>query len=292
MYKRQGHPQRLGRAFAGFEGKPISGHQVNGTTENPEIIETTVKIGADTPREFGIQERQPEDRNLHQKEFYRIKQENGYGYPPAVWVDWIELEGPLMNAGTKTGLTRILTENLAGSKESESERARKILSEFSLTAFRQVKPAPKFIDQLLALFKTRRTAGEPFEVAIRTPLSVILASPGFLYLNEPSAEKQRRTLTDRELAVRLSYFLWSAPPDAQLLALAKKNSLHKPATLRQQVNRLLADPLSDEFVSGFVHQWLHMERLDFFQFDSKLHREFDESLRASCLLYTSPSPRD
>ena len=276
-----GHPQRLGRAFAGFEGKPISGHQVNGTTENPEIIETTVKIGADTPREFGIQERQPEDRNLHQKEFYRIKQENGYGYPPAVWVDWIELEGPLMNAGTKTGLTRILTENLAGSKESESERARKILSEFSLTAFRQVKPAPKFIDQLLALFKTRRTAGEPFEVAIRTPLSVILASPGFLYLNEPSAEKQRRTLTDRELAVRLSYFLWSAPPDAQLLALAKKNSLHKPATLRQQVNRLLADPLSDEFVSGFVHQWLHMERLDFFQFDSKLHREFDESLRAS-----------
>jgi len=276
-----GHPQRLNRIMAGFKGKPISGHQINGTTENPEIIETTVKIGADTPREFGIQERQPEDRNLHRKEFFRIKKENGYGYPPAVWVDWIELVGPLMNAGTKTALGRILTENLAGSKESESERARKILSEFSLTAFRQVKPAPKFIDQLLALFKTRRTAGEPFEVAIRTPLSVILASPGFLYLNEPSAEKQRRTLTDRELAVRLSYFLWSAPPDAHLLVLAEKNSLHKPATLRQQVNRLLADPRSDEFVSGFVHQWLHMERLDFFQFDSKLHREFDESLRAS-----------
>ena len=44
---------------------------------------------------------------------------------------------------------------------------------------------------------------------------------------------------------------------------------------------LLADARSDEFVSGFVHQWLHMERLDFFQFDTKLHREFDESVRAS-----------
>ena len=43
-----GHPQRLNGVMAGFEGKPISGHQVNGTTENPEIIETTVKIGADT----------------------------------------------------------------------------------------------------------------------------------------------------------------------------------------------------------------------------------------------------
>ena len=221
-----GHPQRLNRIMAGFKGKPISGHQINGTTENPEIIETTVKIGADTPREFGIQERQPEDRNLHRKEFFRIKKENGYGYPPAVWVDWIELVGPLMNAGTKTGLARILTENLAGPKESESERARKILSEFSLTAFRQVKPAPKFIDQLLALFKSRRTAGEPFQVAIRTPLGVILASPGFLYLNEPSAEKQRRTLTDRELAVRLAYFLWSASPDAELLALAAVSYTH------------------------------------------------------------------
>ena len=44
---------------------------------------------------------------------------------------------------------------------------------------------------------------------------------------------------------------------------------------------MIADPRSDDFVSGFVHQWLHMERLDFFQFDTKLHREFDESVRAS-----------
>jgi hypothetical protein len=90
-----GHPQRNNGVPAGFAGKPISGHQVTGTTENPEIIETTVKIAADSPREFGIQERQPEDRNLHRKEFFRIKKQNGYGYPPAVWVDWIELEGPI-----------------------------------------------------------------------------------------------------------------------------------------------------------------------------------------------------
>jgi len=44
---------------------------------------------------------------------------------------------------------------------------------------------------------------------------------------------------------------------------------------------MIADPRADEFVSGFVHQWLNMERLDFFQFDTKLHREFDESVRSS-----------
>jgi hypothetical protein len=118
-------------------------------------------------------------------------------------------------------------------------------------------------------------------VAIRTPLSVILASPGFLYLYEPSDEAQRRQLNDRELAVRLSYFLWSGPPDAELLQLAEQNTLHLPETLRQQVDRLISDPRSDAFVAGFVHQWLDMERLDFFQFDVNLHRDFDESTRAA-----------
>ncbi|MDC0050743.1 DUF1592 domain-containing protein, partial [Verrucomicrobia bacterium] len=279
-----GHPQRvIASRDWGLEGRSISAHQVTGTIEEPQIIEIPVEVSSDTIREFAVQEKQPNTGNLKVlwDEHNKLKKENGYGHPPAIWVDWVELEGPLPEAGTKAGLTQILTDNLVGPKESESERARKILSEFSLTAFRQVRPAPKFIDQLLALFKTRRTAGEPFEVAIRTPLSVILASPSFLYLHEPSVEKQRRTLTDRELAVRLAYFLWSAPPDAELLALATKNALHKPAVLRQQVSRLLADARSDEFVSGFVHQWLHMERLDFFQFDTKLHREFDESVRAS-----------
>ena len=279
-----GHPQRdIGSRDWGLKGRAISVHQVSGTIEEPEIIEIPIEVRSDTLREFAVQEKQPNNGNLKVlwDEHNKLKKENGYGHPPAIWVDWIELEGPLPKAGTKAGLARTLTDNLAGPKESESERARKILSDFSLTAFRQVKPAPKFIDQLLDLFKTWRAVGEPFEIAIRTPLGVILASPGFLYLNEPSDEKQRRTLTDRELAVRLAYFLWSAPPDAELLALAEKNALHKPTTLRQQVSRLLADSRSDEFVSGFVHQWLHMERLDFFQFDTKLHPEFDDSVRAS-----------
>jgi len=279
-----GHPQRdIGSRDWGLKGRAISVHQVSGTIEKPETIEISIEVRSDTIREFAVQEKQPNNGNLKVfwDEHNKFKNENGYGHPPAIWIDWIELEGPLPKAGAKSGLARTLADHLIGTKESESERARKILSEFSLAAYRQVKPEPKFIDQLLALFETRRAGGESFEVAIRTPLSVIFASPGFLYLHEPNAEKQRRTLTDRELAVRLAYFLWSAPPDAQLLALAEKNSLHKPATLRQQVDQMIADPRSEEFVAGFVHQWLHMERLDFFQFDTKLHREFDESLRAS-----------
>ena len=83
--------------------------------------------------------------------------------------------------------------------------------------------------------------------------------------------------------MRLSYFLWSSsPPDAELLELAAKNQLHQPEVLRQQVDRMIAHPRSDEFVAGFVSQWLDMERLDLFQFDIELYRDFDESTRAAC----------
>ena len=229
------------------------------------------------------------------------------GPKPALWVDWVEWEGPLPETDTKTTspLQAILDTHLATRTRSESrqdfrpsaktetlnefryttsetQRARAILAEFADAALRRAKPDSTFIDKLVAIYETRRNAGDPFDVAIRTPLSVILASPGFLYLNEPGNETLQRQLDDRELAVRLAYFLWSSPPDLQLLDLAEKNELQQPKILREQVDRLIADPRSDEFVSGFVHQWLDMERLDFFQFDVTLHREFDESTRSAC----------
>jgi hypothetical protein len=50
-------------------------------------------------------------------------------------------------------------------------------------------------------------------------------SPSFLYLDEPNDKQGPRQLTDRELAIRLAYFLWSAPPDQRLLELAQSKQL-------------------------------------------------------------------
>ncbi len=276
-----GHPQRVNGVQAGFASLPISSHQVTGTIEQPEIIETQLEVGLLTQKEFGIQERQPTNGKSLRDAYNRDKRSNGYGTPPALWIDWIELEGPLPNTGPPSPLRATLDRYSATTTHSEAERARAILTDFAVAAFRKAKPDAKFIDKLLTIFEMRRQAGDSFEVAIRTPLSVILASPGFLYLNEPGDDSERRQLDDRELAVRLAYFLWSAPPDRELWELAERNELHRRDVLREQVSRLIADPRSDEFVSGFVHQWLDMERLDFFQFDVSLHREFDENTRAA-----------
>jgi len=277
-----GHPQRqIASRNWGLEGPAISSHQVTGTIENPQVIEIPLEVGTDTIKEFAIQEKQPNTGNL--KELWGAhnewKAKNGYGHPPAIWIDWLELEGPLDSSDRAShNLDWVFSSE---TDPNESSRARKVFQQFAIKAFRGAHPKRDFVDRLVAIFEARRAKGDRFNVAIRLPLSVILASPGFLYLNEPSSEPKHRTLDDRELAVRLSYFLWSGPPDQELLALAKKKELSQAKVLRQQVDRLIADPRSDEFVSGFVHQWLDMERLDFFQFDTSLHREFDESTRSA-----------
>ena len=105
-----------------------------------------------------------------------------------------------------------------------------------------------------------------FESGIREGITGMLASPFFLYRGErvPAGLKagEKYRITDLELASKLSFFLWNSIPDDPLLDLASKNKLSDPATLDEQVKRMLADPRSKTLASDFVFQWLDMNRLD------------------------------
>lgn len=279
-----GHPQRQRLNLDwGFEDGPISTNQVSGTITEPQIIEIPIEVGPDTPREFAVQEKQPNNGNVTALwgTFNAAKKENGYGIPPAIWIDWVELEGPHGASSTRERANRDDSWFTEAKDPDESTRARTIFENFALKAFRGVPAEDDFLDRLSAIYETRRAGGDSFDQALELPLAVILSSPGFLYLNEPGDADKRRQLNDRELAVRLAYFLWSAPPDEELLSVAQRGELSDPDILRSQVDRLIADSRSDEFVAGFLHQWLDMERLDFFQFDTTLYRDFDESTRSA-----------
>ena len=273
-----GHPaeKELGRGQ--LNGFPLKALHVTGSPANPELIETQVAVGKDTERRFAIRERQPAWGPLRKFYFYPAMNRNGYGHEPSIWVDWVEIEGPLPQ-GAPSPLDTIY--EAVPAEDSDLERARTILHQFAVKAFREREPKPEFIDSLVKVVNSRLVIGQKFDVAIRTPLSMILASPRFLFMKEPGQDGAPRELDDHELAVRLSYLLWSSPPDTQLLELAKKKQLRDPDVLRGQVDRLIRDPRAHHFVSGLAHQWLDMERLDFFQFNAKEHREFDESMRAA-----------
>ena len=247
--------------------------QISGTTSEPQTVEVPVSITAGGPRTFVLREKRDQKRD--NEAYSEARKATGFGPVSALWIDWVEWEGPL-NSPIKGG-----SQVLLAPRTQDSAGAREVIERFAVRAFRGKTPNPVYLDKLVRLFETRTNAGDNFEAAMKAPLSVVLATPRFLYLSEPSEEEKPRQLTALELATRLSYFLWSAPPDDVLIALAHSGDLMKPAVLTAQVERLLDSEKSREFVTAFTHQWLRMDRLNFFQFNTKLFRDFDESTKAA-----------
>ncbi|MEP7314997.1 MAG: DUF1592 domain-containing protein, partial [Pseudomonadota bacterium] len=101
-----------------------------------------------------------------------------------------------------------------------------------------------------------------FESGVRESIAAILVSPYFLYRVEADADHGTRALTDLELASRLSFFLWSSLPDEELLTLAEKGELSKPAVLKAQVHRMIADPRGISLTRDFAFQWLNIAKMD------------------------------
>ena len=97
-------------------------------------------------------------------------------------------------------------------------------------------------------------------VAALDTLKMILCSPSFLYFSEVTPEKNAQ-LGPYDLASRLSYALWAAPPDRELMAVAASGKLAAPAELRKQTARLLADDRVGGFVSAFLDAWLRLRDL-------------------------------
>ncbi|MFM7112864.1 MAG: DUF1592 domain-containing protein, partial [Planctomycetota bacterium] len=250
----------------------LATRQVAATLEKPEVVELPFKVRPGGPRKFILMEKRPLKKEGISLPGRTRLIKDARQRDPALWIDWIEVKGPLQAADSMS--------ILAG----KSADARDIIERFALRAFRDNPPQPGYIDKLVNLFEARLKAGDPFEQAIREPLGVVLASPRFLYLAEPGGAGRPGKLTPRELATRLSYFLWSAPPDETLLALARDGQLARPEVLAAQVNRMIDSGKSREFVTGFTNQWLGMERLDFFQFNTQLYRDFDESTKAAARL--------
>lgn len=99
---------------------------------------------------------------------------------------------------------------------------------------------------------------------LRDVLLVAMASPFFAHQIEHgdgASETGVVTLTAHELASRLSYHFWSAPPDDALWAAAQDGSLLNDETYRAQVDRIFADPRTQATLDGFFGEWLEIDRV-------------------------------
>ena len=165
---------------------------------------------------------------------------------------------------------------------SEEACERKVLSSLARRAWRRPL-APTEIDLLLRVSKRARAAGDTAEQGIQAAMQAILVSPNFLFRTEKGHHKLDadglESLTDLELASRLSYFLWSSMPDDVLLNVAEKNLLRRPGVLEAQVRRMLADPKADALADGFAGQWLEFRNLDIVRPDPERFPSWNAQLK-------------
>ena len=150
---------------------------------------------------------------------------------------------------------------------------------------------------ILTYYKQLRSQNRlSHEDAVRDSIVGVLMSPDFLYrfdlartaaAPKPGLSKAAmvkpfaaEALSDYSLASRLSYFLWSSMPDAELLKHAAAGDLHQPAVLKAQALRMLKDPKVSGLATEFTGNWLVFRQ---FETNNSVDRQrfpdFDDDLR-------------
>jgi hypothetical protein len=240
---------------------------------------------------------------------------NYYRHPrlqPAVYE--ISIVGPYNPAGLNDTPAR---RRVFTCTQQTDPCAKQILSTLMRRAYRRPVTDPDLKKPFELYAKVK--AADGFDAGIEMGLAAVLSSPEFLFRIErdpagsieqdpayvrateqdpasvrragPDPASVRRAgpalrtrqlvyrISDLELASRLSFFLWSSIPDDELIDLAARGELGKPAVLQRQVTRMLADARSRNLVTNFASQWLHLRNLDSMTPDMRLFPDFDDNLR-------------
>ncbi len=156
--------------------------------------------------------------------------------------------------------------------------AEKIIGRLGSQAYRRPMQAND-VKALMAFYDDGAKDGG-FEVGIRTAVEAMLASPHFIFRIEevPATAKGRVAVAGVDLASRLSFFLWGAPPDSQLVALGRSGRLQDTTVLVQQTRRLLADKRSEALSTRFAAQWLRLQDIELVHPDANQFPDFREQL--------------
>ena len=178
---------------------------------------------------------------------------------------------------------------LFGEAPTEGSDLRKAARDIARSLARDAYRRPP-IDAELAVLVDVYDLGRKNELnhtaALGLMLKAVLVSPQFLFITpagEPESKGNIVQLDNFQLASRLSYLLWSAPPDAELAALANKGELRKPGVLQAQVGRLLQDARSRALFDGFGAQWLGINKLAGQVFDPKKFPQMTPTLRTAMI---------
>lgn len=222
-------------------------------------------------------------------------------FGPGVVLQWFELEGPLIERWPPESHVRLFGNLSSAQLQSPAaEFSAGGLADFSAGGLARPQPAmtaeslirglaerairrpltDSDLELPLATFRDAAARGDSLEQALLAAHRATLSLPQVVLLEEHPGP-----LDPHAVACRLSYFLWAAPPDADLRRLAAHDRLAGPE-LHAQVERMLDDPRAEAFVTHFLDQWLHLRDIELTEPDANLYPEFNPLALESMLAET------
>jgi len=212
-----------------------------------------------------------------------------YGFSLLPHLRDLVITGPFQATGVSDWPERRALLRCAGSSPMGRGCAQTTISRLATQAFRRpltagdMKSLMAFYDSGASAAPRGASAAARHESGVRNALEAILASPDFVFRFEraPAAAADTYRVSDIDLASRLSFFIWSAPPDHELLSLAAQGKLGDEAVLGREVRRMMTDPRASTLATRFAAQWLRLSDLDKVQPDVRQYPNFDEQLRAA-----------
>jgi hypothetical protein len=207
----------------------------------------------------------------------KLTDEQGRARYPFLIMDSVSWRGPIVTDQELAHRSEYFPQEVGN-----MEQVRACLGALARRAFRRPVTAEE-LDGFVAIVQAELAAKEKFRDAYKAGMLAILCSKSFIFLAEGDENVNRNTLSDWEIASRLSYLLWSTMPDDELFALAEKGRLHDNAELSHQVVRMLADPRSARFTESFATQWLRLRKVGMFPPDKKIFPDYDKELEGSMI---------
>ncbi|HWK51749.1 MAG TPA: DUF1592 domain-containing protein, partial [Steroidobacter sp.] len=124
-----------------------------------------------------------------------------------------------------------------------------------------------------------------FYAGLELALTSLLVAPEFLFRIEAAepdpANPQQYRLDAFSKATRLSFLLWDAPPDDELLAAARSGEIHSQAGLDKQIERMLASPKFHEGARAFFADMLQLDGFGNLVKDPTIYPKFNQSVAES-----------
>jgi Protein of unknown function (DUF1592)/Protein of unknown function (DUF1588)/Protein of unknown function (DUF1595)/Protein of unknown function (DUF1585) len=160
---------------------------------------------------------------------------------------------------------------------ADEKCAREFFSKIGRLIFRRSLAESELAGMVAVASSAVGPAGD-FYAGLAYALSGMLVSPHFLYIAETVEPDPDRSdvwrLDGYSKASRLSFLLWNAAPDDELLDAAERGELHTRSGLQTQVDRMITSPLFKNGVRAFFTDFFVLEAFDTLAKDPTIYPAF------------------